>query len=80
MVWYGMVDVCDGYLAAEASGSSVTFGAGKRISNDDFLAPWRCCYAFLVSICSMPPYLLVWKGGWCTDLAAGEPTVAMVAK
>ena len=22
MVWYGMVDVCDGYLAAEASGSS----------------------------------------------------------
>ena len=21
MVWYGMVDVCDGYLAAEASGS-----------------------------------------------------------
>jgi hypothetical protein len=24
MVWYGMVDVYDGYLAAEASGSSVT--------------------------------------------------------
>ena len=22
MVWYGMVDACDGYLAAEASGSS----------------------------------------------------------
>ena len=22
MVWYGMVDVCDGYLATEASGSS----------------------------------------------------------
>ena len=22
MVWYGMVDVCDGYLAAEAAGSS----------------------------------------------------------
>ena len=22
MVWYGMVDDCDGYLAAEASGSS----------------------------------------------------------
>ena len=22
MSWYGMVDVCDGYLAAEASGSS----------------------------------------------------------
>ena len=22
VVWYGMVDVCDGYLAAEASGSS----------------------------------------------------------
>ena len=22
MVWHGMVDVCDGYLAAEASGSS----------------------------------------------------------
>ena len=21
-VWYGMVDACDGYLAAEASGSS----------------------------------------------------------
>ena len=21
-VWYGMVEVCDGYLAAEASGSS----------------------------------------------------------
>ena len=22
LVWYGMVDACDGYLAAEASGSS----------------------------------------------------------
>ena len=26
-VWYGMVDVCDGYLAAEASGSR---GGGRR--------------------------------------------------
>ena len=29
MVWYGMVDVCDGYLAAEASGSS--FGECRSI-------------------------------------------------
>ena len=30
MVWYGMVDACDGYLAAEASGSS--YKAGPTIS------------------------------------------------
>ena len=27
IVWYGMVDVCDGYLAAEASGSSSVDGS-----------------------------------------------------
>ena len=27
MAWHGKVDVCDGYLAAEASGSS--FGQGQ---------------------------------------------------
>ena len=35
MVWYGMVDVCDGYLAAEASRSSwlrLIFGGYRSIA------------------------------------------------
>ena len=33
MVWYGMVDVCDGYLAAEASGG--------RCSTQTVLSKWE---------------------------------------